>query len=192
MITIGIFHWICLILPGLDHWFVPEKRIAWNRKTTVNWSPSWGCSYSRASHGGGDSAECLVEDVLVVVVVVMMLYITMPVVVPHAMMLIILGKWSRLFSLTPCSPWPPYHHHQDDYHHGMRHHDRYLVMYTIMTTTTTTSTTSTSKHYQVASLIILINFTLAGLALLDITLKVTQQQFHENFAMKEAKRQSRF
>ena len=114
MITIGIFHWICLILPGLDHWFVPEKRIAWNRKTTVNWSPSWGCSYSRASHGGGDSAECLVEDVLVVVVVVMMLYITMPVVVPHAMMLIILGKWSRLFSLTPCSPWPPYYLHQND------------------------------------------------------------------------------
>ena len=41
-------------------------------------------------------------------------------------------------------------------------------------------------------LIILTTLTLADLALLDITLKVTHQQFHENFAMKEAKRQSRF
>ena len=42
------------------------------------------------------------------------------------------------------------------------------------------------------NIIILITLTLADLALLDITLKVTHQQFHENFAMKDAKRQSRF
>ena len=48
------------------------------------------------------------------------------------------------------------------------------------------------KLINLINIIILINFTLADLALLDITLKVTHQQFHENFAMKEAKRQSRF
>ena len=114
----------------------------------------------------------------------------------------ILGKWSRFFALTPCPSWPPYHHHQDDYHHVMRHHDRrsdiqhhdhdnddqHILHFQTFTggkrclllhgwldnAGTWDKVAVLIKLISLLGLIInLINFILAGLAFMDITVKVT-------------------